>query len=60
MEDQLPKTFFRCHNAFLVNLRAVDCLKDQDVVVAGRIIPISKHRRKEFIRALTEYIGEKI
>lgn len=58
MEDQLPKTFFRCHSAFLVNLHAVESLKDQDVQIAGKLIPISKHRRKEFVRALTECIGD--
>jgi DNA-binding LytR/AlgR family response regulator len=58
MEEQLPGMFFRCHSAFLVNLMAVECLKGQDVVVAGKQIPISKHRRREFIRALTECIGD--
>lgn len=58
MEEQLPGTFFRCHSAFLINLLAVECLKGQDVIVAGKQIPISKHRRSEFIHALTECIGD--
>lgn len=60
MEEQLPKTFFRCHNAFLINLNAVESVQGQNVIVAGKMIPISKHRRKEFIRALTACIGEKL
>jgi DNA-binding LytR/AlgR family response regulator len=58
MEEQLPKTFFRCHSAFLINLLAVECLKGQDVIIGGKLIPISKHRRSEFIRSLTECIGD--
>jgi DNA-binding LytR/AlgR family response regulator len=58
MEEQLPGTFFRCHSAFLINLLAVESLKGQDAVVGGKLIPISKHRRREFIRALTETIGD--
>jgi DNA-binding LytR/AlgR family response regulator len=60
MEEQLPDTFFRCHNAFLVNLHAVESVKGPDVVVAGNTIPISKHRRKDFIRALTSFVGDKL
>lgn len=58
MEEQLPSTFFRCHTAFIINLNAVERLKGPDVIVAGAVIPISKHRRKDFIRALTDCIGE--
>jgi len=60
MEKQLPDTFFRCHNAFLVNLHAVESVLGSDIVVAGNTIPISKHRRKDFIRALTNFIGDKL
>lgn len=60
MEEQLPDTFFRCHSAFLVNLHSVESVHGSDIVVAGNTIPISKHRRKDFIRALTEFVGEKL
>lgn len=60
MEEQLPDTFFRCHSAFLVNLHAVESVQGPDIVVAGNTIPISKHRRKDFIRALTEFVGDKL
>jgi DNA-binding LytR/AlgR family response regulator len=60
MEETLPDSFFRCHSGFLVNLLAVERLNGQDAVVGGRLIPISKHRRKEFIHSLTKYIGEKL
>lgn len=60
MEEQLPDTFFRCHNAFLVNLHAVESVMGSDIVVAGNTIPVSKHRRKDFIRALTNFVGDKL
>lgn len=60
MEEQLPDTFFRCHSAFLVNLHAVESVQGPDIVVAGNTIPISKHRRKDFIRALTDFVGDKL
>jgi DNA-binding LytR/AlgR family response regulator len=58
MEEMLPGNFFRVHSGFLINLRAVERLKGQDVIVAGRQIPISKHRRKEFVHALTKQFGD--
>lgn len=58
IEEKLPENFFRCHSAFLINLRAVESLKGQFVVVGGEMIPISKHRRKDFVRALTGCIGD--
>ena len=60
MEEQLPDSFFRCHSAFLVNLQSVESVHGSDIVVAGNTIPISKHRRKDFIRALTQFVGDKL
>ena len=58
MQEKLPAIFFRCHSAFLINLHAVESLKDQCAVIGGKMIPISKHRRKEFVSALTNCIGD--
>lgn len=60
IEEQMPKTFFRCHSAFLINLLEVESLQGQYVIVAGKMIPISKHRRKEFIGALTDCVGDQL
>jgi DNA-binding LytR/AlgR family response regulator len=60
MEEQLPDTFFRCHSAFLINLNAVESVKGSYAVVAGKLIPISKHRRREFLSSLTAFVGEKL
>ncbi len=60
IENQLPASFFRCHSAFVINLQALECLKGQDVIVAGKLIPVSKHRRSELVRSLTDFVGDKL
>ncbi len=57
LEEHLPKTFFRCHSAFLINLYAVESLQGQYCIIAGMKVPISKHRRKDLISSLTDLIG---
>ena len=60
MEELLPDTFFRCHSAFLINLNSVESVKGPCAMVCGNLIPISKHRRKEFLSLLTAFVGEKL
>jgi DNA-binding LytR/AlgR family response regulator len=49
--------FFRCHNAFLVNLKYIQTVTSTEVTVHGMRVPVSKHRKKEFMQALTNYRG---
>lgn len=58
IKQQLPDWFFRCHSAYLVNLRRVERIAGGDVIVAGERIPLSKHRKKEFMQAMTGYVRE--
>lgn len=58
LEDQLRGYgFFRCHSAFLVNMKKVERIEGNDLYAAGHAIPISKHRRKDFMRELTACWG---
>lgn len=57
--ELVPHGFFRCHAAFIVNLAAVERLDGSDVFAGGRRIPLSKHRRKQFLAALAAYWGTK-
>lgn len=50
--------FFRCNKGDLVNLAHVDGIKDGDAVVGGRIIPVSRAKKKAFLDALNRYINE--
>ncbi len=49
--------FYRCHNAFLVNMNAIDRMDSCVVIVRGVEIPVSKYRRKEFKQAVARYQG---
>lgn len=58
MERQLAdRGFSRTGNSYLVNLRNVDGLRKDSVLVAGRELPLSRSRRKEFLQALSDYMG---
>jgi len=57
MEERLSGwNFFRCHTSYLVNLAHVERLSENDVQVHGSLLPVSRHRRKAFLKALTQYL----
>lgn len=49
--------FVRCNSCYLVNLRYVQAIQGNMVVVAGNPLQISRPRRKAFIQALNDYLG---
>ena len=53
-----PYHFHRCHAAFLINLAKVERVQANDVVVAGVTVPVSKHRRKAMMQAITAWWGK--
>lgn len=53
----LEYKFARCNNSYLVNLRYVEGVIQNNVNVAGDELQISRPRKKSFMDALTEYIG---
>ena len=55
--DLLPHHFVRCNNCYLVNLLHVLGVTTDTVRVEGILLKISRPRRKEFMRALSEYYG---
>lgn len=57
LEKSLGSGFFRCHNAFLVNLDLIEALSAGEATVYGEKIPISKYRKKEFLAALANHRG---
>lgn len=50
--------FFRCHASFLVNLRYVDKIQGNDIWVNGKLLSISRYRRKDFLEAWSAYLGK--
>ena len=49
--------FFRCHNAFLVNLDYVRAFNVNNIMVQQTLIPVSKYRKREFMTVLANYRG---
>ena len=41
-------------------MKSVEGIEGNDIHIAGRIIPISKHRRKDFMKELTACWGMKL
>lgn len=52
-----PVHFSRCNSGYLVNLRHVTTIQRDCVVVGKSTVPISRPRKKMFLKALTEYVG---
>ena len=61
VEKMLPaEGFYRCHNAYVVNLSKILRFSAAEVMLPGMNIPVSKHRKKEFFEALAGYRGSMI
>ena len=59
MEKRLvDKGFFRCNNGYIVNLKYVRSVDKNIVDVGGHLLPISRPRKKLFMEALTDFIGD--
>lgn len=58
IEDKLTNMdFFRCNKGYLLNLAHVDSVQDGIVIINGERLLISRGRKKEFMEALTDYLG---
>lgn len=58
-EEKLVKYgFFRSNKGYLVNLRHVDGVREGACIVGGQSLVISRARKKEFMTALTDYMGD--
>ncbi len=52
--------FARCNNSYLVNLRYVKSIVNNDAIVKGKAIPIGRTKKKDFLQRLTVYMGANI
>ena len=52
--------FKRCNNCYLVNLKYVDGVERDDVLVRGERLKISRPKKREFLQAIAEYMGGKM
>ncbi len=59
VEQSLPKeSFFRCSASNIINLRYVNRVLSEDVEVAGKLIRFSRGKKREFMDALSAYLGK--
>lgn len=58
VEKILAKEFSRCSSCYLVNLRCVSKIQGDDVYIGDIKLPISRSRKKEFVKALHDHIME--
>ncbi len=49
--------FFRCNNCYLVNLKYVDGVSADEVLIGQERLKISRPRKKEFMQKLAQYMG---
>lgn len=59
LESELEQCgFFRCHKSILVNLRLIQKISQSDVLMLnGETVPLSRHRRREFLIAFSQQAG---
>ncbi len=61
MDEELKEHgFYRCNSCYIVNLAYVEMVVDNIVTVSGHKLQYSRTRRKGFMEALTNYIGDEI
>lgn len=59
IEEKLnDERFYRCHAAYLVNLQHVRQIDSSDLLVGRSQVPVSRHRHKGLMDALTKYLGK--
>lgn len=60
-ESALPKECFaRCNYCYLVNLKYVKSVDSAAVDVAGHSLAVSRNKKKDFLSALANYLGQRV
>ena len=54
-EELVPHGFFRSSNSFLINLRFVQAVDENEVTVGSERVPISRRRKKELLEAVNRF-----
>ncbi|MBQ6216568.1 MAG: LytTR family transcriptional regulator DNA-binding domain-containing protein [Erysipelotrichaceae bacterium] len=57
-EETAGQDFFRCHKSYLINMHHISKIGvDQITMDNADKIPLSKHRRKDFLAAYSKMVG---
>lgn len=59
------RMFYCCHNSFIVNFDYVEGIHKDNVLLKSKrgdlkVIPVSKYKKEEFLKALARYMGNQI
>lgn len=58
LEEELrEKGFARCNNAYLVNMKYIENVQRNEVIVGGNALSISRTKKQTFLEAVTDYMG---
>jgi len=61
LEEQVGGGFFRCHKGYIVNLCMVSQIGPEFLIMGnGDRVPVSRHRRADFIRYFRAYMGDRL
>jgi DNA-binding LytR/AlgR family response regulator len=52
MANALPSDFVRIHRSYIINMRHIDEVQAQDVLIGKEVYPISRNYREEFFEKL--------
>ncbi len=52
--------FYRCNSCYIINLEYVKEVKNSTVMVGEYELQVSRGRKKSFLEALTNYVGDKV
>ena len=55
-EELSGQPFSRCNLSFLVNLKRIDRISKDTVIIGPYQLPISRNRKKDFLQAFTDYL----
>lgn len=59
VEKELEKyNFFRCHKSYLINMKYIECIYKNTVIINNEEIPVSKHRISNLKVKLTHILGD--
>ncbi len=57
LEKQFSKSFVRCSNSHIVNLRHIESVKGNTILINGTELTITRIQRESFFKAFYAYVG---
>lgn len=59
VEKELEKfNFYRCHKSYLVNMKYIETIDKNEIIINCNKIPVSKHRISDFKKKFTLLLGD--